>query len=483
MPPLCNLVYIDCGELCVSIPIGFEVSKGSTVHGCFVVVANPSPCIVSPSTKIKCVKRRRFKVVELRNNIAFIDEDRHQCFVYPKKLIHEIVKEYIEPIATGRAPKNIGCLLVGAPGCGKTTLMNILSEMYGLPVMKFSPDKILNMYVGQSEKAAREFFNNIRRSEPCIAIIDDAEWIIGARRLGGSPEVEQISLNIKNIMFEELQRLSNENRKVVVFAATNVSPSAIDPAFQRSGRLGKPIIFPLPDLEAVEFVLRFYLGNRRDIHDLAKKFVNAGEPMSNIMEAIKDIKEGKQPKLGGSGRGYKRIVAEPIRELEDLERLIPRESLERPSRFWAPYPWRIGLAIIACYLATIGKGCIVITDYRYVDEAIHMANVYNSAIITPSSIPEEVLRFIDLNAEVPVIVIGKDPPKIEALTLPNITYLAERRYIVEAVSRFYSVEIPSDVKEKIMKMLNGDRFELALETIVSTRYVSEELIQWIQSTR
>src|SRR5271169_2372019 len=77
-----------------------------------------------------------------------------------------------------------GLLLHGPPGCSKTLSAQAMATETGFNFFAVKGAELLNMYVGESERAVREIFARARAASPSIIFFDEIESI-GARREGG----------------------------------------------------------------------------------------------------------------------------------------------------------------------------------------------------------------------------------------------------------------------------------------------------------
>jgi proteasome-associated ATPase len=179
-------------------------------------------------------------------------------------LIHpELFKQYEKkPIK--------GILLYGPPGCGKTLLgkatAHNLTQEYSKRIgkevkeyfMYISGPKILNMWLGETERMVREIFATAREKAKegnmVFIFMDEAESVLRTRSGGRY-------LNISNTVVPqfcaELDGLvSLEN---VVLMLTSNRPDYIDPAILRPERIDRKIKIKRPDRKAAEQILGIYL--------------------------------------------------------------------------------------------------------------------------------------------------------------------------------------------------------------------------------
>ncbi|NWW51526.1 NVL protein, partial [Pedionomus torquatus] len=148
-----------------------------------------------------------------------------------------------------------GLLLAGPPGCGKTLLAKAVANESGLNFISVKGPELLNMYVGESERAVRQVFQRARNSAPCVIFFDEVDALCPRR----SDHESGASVRVVNQLLTEMDGLENR-QQVFIMAATN-RPDIIDPAILRPGRLDKTLYVGLPPPEDRLDILRTITKN------------------------------------------------------------------------------------------------------------------------------------------------------------------------------------------------------------------------------
>jgi proteasome-associated ATPase len=163
-----------------------------------------------------------------------------------------------------------GILLYGPPGCGKTligkaTADNITQEYKTRTqrdvkeyFMYINGPKILNMWLGESERQVREIFATAREKAKegylVFIFIDEAESILRTRSSG---RFTNISNTVVPQFCAEMDGLvSLEN---VVVMLTSNRPDYIDPAILRPERIDRKVKVVRPDRASTRDILEIYL--------------------------------------------------------------------------------------------------------------------------------------------------------------------------------------------------------------------------------
>uniref|UniRef100_A0A9J8AEI8 Nuclear VCP like n=1 Tax=Cyprinus carpio carpio TaxID=630221 RepID=A0A9J8AEI8_CYPCA len=133
-----------------------------------------------------------------------------------------------------------GVLLAGPPGCGKTLLAKAVANESGLNFISVKGPELLNMYVGESERAVRQVFQRGRNSAPCVIFFDEIDALCPRR----SEHESGASVRVVNQLLTEMDGMGNR-KQVFIMAATN-RPDIIDRAVLRPGRLDKTLYVGLP---------------------------------------------------------------------------------------------------------------------------------------------------------------------------------------------------------------------------------------------
>ncbi|CAG9583395.1 unnamed protein product [Danaus chrysippus] len=136
-----------------------------------------------------------------------------------------------------------GVLLCGPPGCGKTLLAKAVANEAGVNFISVKGPELLNMYVGESERAVRTCFRRARNSAPCVIFFDEFDALCPRR----SSHDNNGTARVVNQLLTEMDGI--ESREGVFVLAASNRPDIIDPAVLRPGRLDRIMYVGMPASE------------------------------------------------------------------------------------------------------------------------------------------------------------------------------------------------------------------------------------------
>ena len=164
-----------------------------------------------------------------------------------------------------------GILLFGPPGCGKTligkaTAYNLTQEYRertGKDVKEYfmyiNGPKILNMWLGESERQVREIFAQAREKSKegnlVFIFIDEAESLLRTRSSGRFMNISNTIVPQFCAEMDGLVALDN-----VVVMLTSNRPDYIDPAILRPERIDRKVKIVRPDRRSSRDILKIYLS-------------------------------------------------------------------------------------------------------------------------------------------------------------------------------------------------------------------------------
>ncbi|CEP61624.1 AAA family ATPase AFG2 LALA0_S03e07096g [Lachancea lanzarotensis] len=143
-----------------------------------------------------------------------------------------------------------GILLHGPPGTGKTMLLRCVASEANAHILTINGPSIVSKYLGETEAALRDIFNEAKLYQPSIIFIDEIDSLAPSRSSDDSGEVES---RVVATLLTLMDGMGSSGR-VVVVAATN-RPNAVDSALRRPGRLDQEVEIAIPDVDARHDIL------------------------------------------------------------------------------------------------------------------------------------------------------------------------------------------------------------------------------------
>ena len=144
--------------------------------------------------------------------------------------------------------KPSGILLYGAPGTGKTFLIEALAGEFKMNIIKPDLASLFSQWVGETEKNIAKMVMLAAQNQPCIIFIDEVDSKIRNRANIEARGESAVNLGATTQFLETMQKVHNEDNKIIFTAASN-RVWDVDTAAKRPGRFGDLVYVPTPSLK------------------------------------------------------------------------------------------------------------------------------------------------------------------------------------------------------------------------------------------
>ena len=145
----------------------------------------------------------------------------------------------------------LGMLMYGAPGTGKTMFAEAIANKLQLPLFVITPADIFKSYVGESEQAVRQLFDEMDAcADGAILFVDECESIFSKR----TADTKDYKSAVTTELLQRINGFGVNGAKRIIIAATN-RPDVIDPAYLRFKRFSHRVHVPPPDVTAKRAII------------------------------------------------------------------------------------------------------------------------------------------------------------------------------------------------------------------------------------
>lgn len=150
----------------------------------------------------------------------------------------------------------LGMLMYGAPGTGKTMFAEAIANAMQLPLFIVTPADIFKSYVGESEQAVKQLFQELDSCpDGSILFVDECESIFSKR----TQDTKDYKSAVTTELLQRINGFGVNGSKRIMIAATN-RPDVIDPAYLRYKRFSHLIHVTPPDMEAKRAIIESKLS-------------------------------------------------------------------------------------------------------------------------------------------------------------------------------------------------------------------------------
>lgn len=217
-----------------------------------------------------------------------------------------------------------GVLLCGIPGCGKSEAAKLTAQEFHLPLLKMDVGKLMDKWVGSSEKNMRDALEMAEAMSPCVLWIDELEK--GFSGAGGDND----SASFKRMFATMLGWMQDNTKPVFIFATAN-NIGGLPKEFFRSGRFDALFAVYLPMMRECVQIFRACMRRYRleDGQSLFAPGCDSDELLEHIVENYLVV--NGRPRIV-VGADIQKIVNIAVRSLGDQDRISShqwRKALEK----------------------------------------------------------------------------------------------------------------------------------------------------------
>lgn len=190
-------------------------------------------------------------------------------------------ESFLEKFQTGRG---VNLLFDGPSGTGKSMTAQAIAGELGRPLYSVRLDRLISMWVGQSEKGLKRAFDEAQAHD-AILLIDEADSLLTGRTIASSG-ADRLGNNLINLLLNLLEEWTG----VVVFTTNQITE--LDKALER--RLTARLTFEVPDLEARLEILERHIPDEVtmdpgvDLRSLARRYpVSGGRIRQAVLGSVR----------------------------------------------------------------------------------------------------------------------------------------------------------------------------------------------------
>jgi ATP-dependent 26S proteasome regulatory subunit len=196
-------------------------------------------------------------------------------------------------------PSPRGILLLGVQGCGKSLMAKAISQLWGLPLLRFDVGRVFGSLVGSSEENIRRAIKVAESVAPTVLWIDEIDKAFRGSRSGSSNTDSGTSARVFGTF---LTWMAEKNAPVFVVATAN-DVSSLPPELLRKGRFDEIFFVDLPAFPERKEIFRVHLRKRNrdedtlNLDELATAAVgfSGSEIEESIVSALFDVfSEGRE---------------------------------------------------------------------------------------------------------------------------------------------------------------------------------------------
>lgn len=171
----------------------------------------------------------------------------------------------------------LGMLMYGAPGTGKTMFAEAIANAMNLPLFIVTPADIFKSYVGESEQAVKQIFDEIDACpDGAILFVDECESIFSRR----TQDTKDYKAAVTTELLQRINGFGVDGSKRIMIGATN-RPDVIDPAYLRYKRFSHIVHVTPPDFSAKKAIIEGKLKgielsgiSLEEVVNMTKEFTN-----------------------------------------------------------------------------------------------------------------------------------------------------------------------------------------------------------------